>query len=45
MYFLRGNLSNITYEELNYTDYDYEYDDDYEEILSWAEWFASWFWF
>lgn len=45
MYFLRGNLSNITYEELNYTDYDYEYDYDDEEILSWVDWVASWFWF
>lgn len=46
MYFLRRNLSNITYEDLNLTEVNntdyYNYDD---EILTWADWFASWFWY
>ena len=53
MHFLRGNLSNVTYDdynytEINYTDFNgtnYTFIDYNEEIQSWSDWFSSWFWY
>jgi len=53
MHYLRGNLSNITFDDFNYTDFNYTdfngtnytVDDYNEEIKSWIDWFASWFWY
>jgi hypothetical protein len=42
---LRGNITNITYDDFNYTEITYFDERDYDaEIQSWSEWFASWFW-
>lgn len=43
MHYLRGNLSNITFDDFNYTDFNYTADDYNEEIITWSDWFASWF--
>lgn len=49
MYFLRGNTSNITYDDFNYTEVNYTdnnityYDNN---IIPWSnlsDWFLSWF--
>lgn len=51
MFYLRGNGSNITYDdfnytELNYTNYTYmDYDSNSLAFAeSWVDWFISWWW-
>lgn len=47
MFYLRGNGSNITYDDFNYTELNYtNYTHiDYEDnVTSWVDWFISWWW-
>lgn len=47
MFYLRGNGSNITYDDFNYTEINYTNytHTDYEDnVTSWVDWFVSWWW-
>jgi hypothetical protein len=47
MFYLRGNNSNITYDDFNYTELNYTnytYSDYDNNSTSWVDWFISWWW-
>ena len=47
MFYLRGNGSNITYDDFNYTELNYTnytYTDYDSNSTSWVDWFISWWW-
>lgn len=42
------NYTDFNYTDFNYTNFnytDYTVDDYNEEIKTWSDWFASWFWY
>ena len=47
MFYLRGNNSNITYDDFNYTELNYTnytYTDYDSNATTWIDWFVSWWW-
>jgi len=47
MFYLRGNGSNVTYDDFNYTELNYTnytYTDYDSNVTTWVDWFVSWWW-